>query len=40
MNTHINPQIIEKDGKPAFAVIPYDEYLDIVGKHNGQATAI
>jgi len=27
MGTLIDVQIIEKDGKPAFAVIPYEEYL-------------
>jgi DNA-binding XRE family transcriptional regulator len=26
----MTPQIIEKDGKPAFAVIPYDAWLRIV----------
>lgn len=30
MSAHIdNVQIIEKDGIPAFAVIPYDDYLEI-----------
>lgn len=29
MNTHTDVQIIEMDGKPAFAVIPYDEYLKL-----------
>ena len=26
MGAHIKPQIIIQDGKPAFAVIPWDEY--------------
>lgn len=26
MNEHTNPQIITQNGKPAFAVIPWDEY--------------
>ncbi|WP_419656514.1 type II toxin-antitoxin system prevent-host-death family antitoxin [Desulfosarcina variabilis] len=26
MNEHTNHQIITQDGKPAFAVIPWDEY--------------
>ncbi len=29
MNIHTNYQIIEKDGKPVFAVIPYDEFLKL-----------
>jgi DNA-binding XRE family transcriptional regulator len=29
MSTHISAQIIEQNGKPAFAVIPYDEYLKL-----------
>jgi len=29
MNTPPNIQTIEQDGKPAFAVIPYDEYLKL-----------
>ena len=27
MNVHINPQIIKQNNIPAFAVIPYDEFL-------------
>jgi len=27
-------QIIEKNGKPVFAVIPYDEYIDFMGKQS------
>jgi len=30
MSTLTNYQIIEKDGKPAFAVIPYDEFLKLI----------
>lgn len=30
MNTHTNIQIIEHNGKPAFAVIPYDDYLKLL----------
>lgn len=31
MNAHTNPQIITDDaGNPAFAVIPYAEYLELV----------
>ncbi len=26
-------QIIKKDGKPAFAVIPYEKYLSLLPKH-------
>lgn len=32
MSAHIDPQIIKKDGKPAFAVIPWDEYNKLI--HN------
>ena len=27
MNKHTNVQIINQDGRPAFAVIPYEEYV-------------
>ena len=27
----IRHQIIEKDGSPAFAVVPYEEYLELIG---------
>ncbi len=30
MSTLTNIQVIEQDGKPAFAVIPYDEYLKLL----------
>ena len=30
MSTFTNFQIIEKNGKPAFAVIPYDEFLKLI----------
>ncbi len=30
MNTLTNVQFIEQNGKPAFAVIPYDEYLKLL----------
>ncbi len=30
MSIHTDVQIIEKDGKPAFAVIPYDVYLKLL----------
>jgi DNA-binding XRE family transcriptional regulator len=32
MGTLTNVQIIKKDGKPAFAVIPYEEYLRLLPK--------
>ena len=38
MDVHTKPQIITSDGKPAFAVIPWDEYLYLVNsteKENG-----
>lgn len=34
MNAHTNHQIITQGGKPAFAVIPYDEYLELM-EHAG-----
>jgi DNA-binding XRE family transcriptional regulator len=30
MKTHTNIQYIEQNGKPVFAVIPYDEYLKLL----------
>jgi len=30
MNVHIDPQIIKQDGKPAFAVIPWNEYQKLL----------
>lgn len=30
MNAHTEPQIITKNGKPEFAVIPWEEYLNLV----------
>ena len=32
MGTLTNVQIIKKDGKPAFAVIPYEDYLSLLPK--------
>ena len=30
MNEHINYQIIEQDGHPAFAVVPYKEFMSLL----------
>lgn len=30
VHTKIKPQIIEQDGRPAFAVIPYDKFLKLI----------
>ena len=30
MNEHTDPQIITKNGKPVFAVIPWDEYQALI----------
>lgn len=39
MNVHTNSvQIIKQGGKPAFAVIPYDDYLQLTGKREEEAT--
>ena len=35
MSAHIDPQIITQNGKPAFAVIPWDEYQALVFNHTG-----
>ncbi|WP_319379906.1 helix-turn-helix transcriptional regulator [Thiomicrorhabdus sp.] len=32
MNAHTNVQIIEQGGKPAFAVLPYEEYLSLTNE--------
>ena len=37
MNAHTNAQIIEQNGRPAFAVIPYDEYLKLVSKNQSKS---
>lgn len=31
MNVHADIQIIRQGGKPAFAVVPYDKWLEITG---------
>lgn len=33
-NTHTDVQIINQDGKPAFAVLPYDQYLALKNQHD------
>lgn len=39
MSEHTNNvQIINKDGKPAFAVIPYDEFLALTGQKAEEQT--
>ncbi len=32
MKTHTDVQIIKQDGLPAFAVIPYGQYLELIGR--------
>ncbi len=32
MSAHTNPQIISQNGKPAFAVIPWNEYQALINK--------
>jgi DNA-binding XRE family transcriptional regulator len=32
MRIHIDPQIIKQNGKPAFAVIPWNEYQKLLNK--------
>ncbi len=39
MNVHTNNvQVIRQNGKPAFAVIPYDDYLQLTIQKGGEAT--
>ncbi|MDA8134229.1 MAG: type II toxin-antitoxin system prevent-host-death family antitoxin [Desulfobacteraceae bacterium] len=35
MSLHTDPQIISQNGKPAFAVIPWDEYQALTHKQAG-----
>ena len=35
MSAHTDPQIITQNGKPAFAVIPWNEYQALVLNHAG-----
>ena len=32
MDAHTDPQIITQNGRPAFAVIPWDEYQELIHK--------
>ncbi|TNI16309.1 helix-turn-helix domain-containing protein [Aeromonas dhakensis] len=34
MKTHTGVQIINQAGKPAFAVIPYEHYLELTASHD------
>ncbi len=34
MNVHTDIQIIRQGGKPAFAVVPYDKWLEITGSED------
>jgi len=38
MNAPIKHQIIEQGGTPLFVVIPYDEYLDLIGRDDDDVT--
>ena len=39
MNVHTNNvQVIRQSGKPAFAVIPYDDYLKLISQKGEEAT--
>jgi DNA-binding XRE family transcriptional regulator len=35
MNAHTEIQIIKQNGKPAFAVVPYDKWLELTGEEEG-----
>jgi len=39
MSAHIEPQIIMQDGKPAFAVIPWEEYQKLT-RHDPDETDV
>ena len=39
MSAHIEPQIIMQDGKPAFAVIPWEEYQELT-RHDPDETDV
>lgn len=34
MNVHTDIQIIRQDGKPVFAVVPYDQWLKLTGSED------
>lgn len=36
MNVHINHQIIKKDGKPVFVLLPYEEYVEYIHDQPGK----
>lgn len=37
MSAHTKPQIIKgDDGTPLYAVVPYDEYLELIGEDDSQ----
>ncbi len=36
MNAHTSHQIITQNGKPVFAVIPYDEYMELMEHAGGR----
>ncbi len=39
MSVHTDDvQIIRQDGKPVFAVIPYDEFLELTGRQDRETT--
>jgi len=38
MKEHTDHQIISNDGKPMFAVIPYDEYMDLIDRQDRELT--
>jgi len=40
MNVHTDPQIITQDGKPAFAVIPWEEYQKILASSEADESEI
>ena len=37
MTAHTEPQIIMNDGKPAFAVIPWEEYQELLGQYDNDS---
>ena len=40
MSAHTDPQIIMHDGKPAFAIIPWEEYQELIRQNTPDDSAV
>lgn len=38
MKEHIEHQVIQRDGKPLFVIVPYEEYKDLIDLYEKQVT--